>query len=200
MNDIRLTTVPFPLAVHGVPAAPPRVDGDRLELRAGQENDWFIDPGGRPPVDNAPAVLGRPDGDFQLSAHVEAELAATFDAGALVLRAGDRAWAKLALERSPEGLATVVSVVTRDRSDDCNSFAVDGPSLWLRVARIGEACAFHVSTDGSRWQLIRHFSIAGWEPLDVGFLAQSPTGAGCTAQFADVRYAAETLADIRDGS
>jgi regulation of enolase protein 1 (concanavalin A-like superfamily) len=171
-----------------------------LELRAGSESDWFVDPGGRPPRDDAPALLGRPDGDFQLSAHVEAELAATFDAGALVLRAGGRAWAKLALERSPEGLATVVSVVTRERSDDCNSFAVDGSSLWLRVSRIGEACALHVSTDGSRWQLIRHFSIAGWEPLDAGFLAQSPTGPGCVARFAGVRYAAETLADIRDGS
>ena len=53
----------------------------------------------------------------------------------------------------------VVSVVTRGVSDDCNSFVVDGASVWLRVARVGSAFAFHASTDGSNWSFIRHFAL-----------------------------------------
>jgi uncharacterized protein len=73
-------------------------------------------------------------------------------------------------------------------------------SVWLRVARIGEACALHASADGDRWDLVRHFALEAPGSLAAGFLAQSPTGEGCTATFDDVRFAARTLADLRDGS
>lgn len=92
----------------------------------------------------------------------------------------------------------VVSVVTRGVSDDANAFVVDGREVWLRIARIGAAYVFHASTDGKFWQFVRHFALPG-EPV-VGFVVQSPTGEGCTATFADVRFAAERLADLRGGA
>src|SRR5262249_6707836 len=128
-------------------------------LVAGPRTDLFCPPDGGPPTLNAPALLtSLGEGDFVLSAQIEAELRATFDAGALVLWQGDRTWAKLALERSPGGRPTVVTVVTRGRSDDCNSVALDAPSAHLRVARIDDAFAFHLHMEGS-WELIRHFAL-----------------------------------------
>jgi uncharacterized protein len=76
--------------------------------------------------------------------------------------------------------------VTRDTSDDCNSFEVDGGTLWLRITRTGAASAFHASTDGTWWRLLRYFSLGlSLDPglVRVGFLAQSPTGEGCAAAF-----------------
>jgi hypothetical protein len=35
--------------------------------------------------------------------------------------------------------------------------------------------------------------------VEVGFLAQSPTGAGCTAIFEQIAYLPERLADLRGG-
>jgi regulation of enolase protein 1 (concanavalin A-like superfamily) len=151
-------------------------------------------------VRNAPLLAGPADGDFQLSARVSADLRATFDAGALVLRAADDAWVKLALERSPRGGATIVSVVTRGVSDDANAWAVAGASAWLRISRIGATCVLHASDDGARWDLVRHCAFDAPPRVNAGFLAQSPTGDGCTATFADVRFAATTLAELRDGS
>ena len=58
-------------------------------------------------------------------------------------------WAKLCFEYSPQREPMVVSVVTRGLSDDCNSFVVDGATVWLRIARVGSAFAFHASTDGA---------------------------------------------------
>jgi uncharacterized protein len=175
------------------PQSPVRID-------AGPRTDLFVDPGGEAPVLNAPMMLGGTRGDFRLSARVSADLKATFDAGALLLHADDRTWVKLALERSPQGEAMIVSVVTRGRSDDSNGAVVAGGSVWLRVARLGGACALHASGDGERWDLVRHFAFDEPDGLAAGFLAQSPTGEGCTATFDDVRYLAGRLGDLRDGS
>jgi hypothetical protein len=172
-----------------------------LELAAGPRTDWFVDPGGgAPPVANAPALVGAPSGDFLLSARVAVEFASVFDAAALVLFFHERAWAKLCLEYSPQHEPMIVSVVTRELSDDCNSFVVEGNSAWLRVARIGRKFAFHASTDGSAWGLVRVFALEPGGELLAGFEAQSPLGEGCTASFTDIRYERRTLADIRSGA
>jgi uncharacterized protein len=134
-----------------------------------------------------------------LAARVDVRFAATFDAGALVLWGDERRWAKLCLEYSPQQKATIVSVVTRATSDDCNSTVCDGDGAWLRVARIGNACAFHCSMDGRRWDFVRHFRLDGAGELEVGFEAQSPLGEGCAATFSEIRFEAVTLGDLRSG-
>jgi len=172
---------------------------EQYELVAGPQTDLFCPPDGGPPTLNAPLLLADPpEEDFVLSARVEAELRATFDAGALLLWHDERTWAKLALELSPEGRPTVVTVVTRGRSDDCNSVVLDDANAHLRLARIGDAFAFHLHAEG-RWQLVRHFSLDGAR-VHAGFLAQSPTGRGCTARFRQVRFESRRLDDIRDGT
>jgi regulation of enolase protein 1 (concanavalin A-like superfamily) len=173
--------------------------GDSVELVAGPGTDLFRPPDGGRPTLNAPALLASVhDGDFVLSAHVEAELQATFDAGALLLWQDEATWAKLALELSPERRPTVVTVVTRGRSDDCNSVAVDRPRAHLRLARIDDAFAFHLHAAG-RWHLVRHFFL-GTGSVRAGFLAQSPTGRGCTVRFRQVRAEGRRLDDVRDGT
>jgi regulation of enolase protein 1 (concanavalin A-like superfamily) len=117
-----------------------------------------------------------------------------------VLHAADHSWVKLALERSPQGRAMVVSVVTDGLSDDANGRVVEGGAVWLRISRIAAACALHASDDGVRWDLVRHFAFAAPDGLTAGFLAQSPTGDGCAATFDGFEYVAQTLADLRDGS
>jgi regulation of enolase protein 1 (concanavalin A-like superfamily) len=171
-----------------------------LHIVAGPRTDLFLDPAGRPAQLGAPRLTAAVEGDFQLSAYVKPALEATFDAGALVLYAADHTWVKLALERSPQGQAMVVSVVTRGLSDDANGRVVTGDGHWLRVSRIGPTCALHASDDGVRWDLVRHFAFAAPDGLEAGFLAQSPTGEGCAVTFDSLDFAAETPADLRDGS
>jgi uncharacterized protein len=177
-----------------------RLEHESVELTAGAATDWFIDPGGSSPILNAPALVGSPTGDFLLSARVAVEFDSTFDAGALVLFGDQNLWAKLCFERSPQREPMVVSVVTRAVSDDCNSFVVEVDHVWLRVSRIGPAFAFHAANDGTTWKLVRHFALPGTDELRVGFEAQSPLGAGCTASFTEIRYETRTLSDLRDGA
>jgi regulation of enolase protein 1 (concanavalin A-like superfamily) len=196
---VDLPELPMPLAWLREPEAWSS-DGGALTIGAGGRTDWFVDPGGAESVLDAPALIGLPpDRDFTLAARVRVDAAATFDAGVLFVHADDRTWAKLCLERSPQGELMIVSVVTRGVSDDCNSQPCDGGEAWLRVARLGEAFAFHASAVGERWELVRYFALAPNE-VSVGFEAQSPTGAGCIATFAEISYEGRRLADLRDGS
>jgi regulation of enolase protein 1 (concanavalin A-like superfamily) len=170
-----------------------------IELVAAERTDLFCPPDGGPPTVNAPALLAEPCGDdFVLSTSIEVELRSTFDAGALLLWRDEQTWAKLAVELSPERRATIVTVVTDARSDDCNSTVLDRPGAYVRLARIGDAFAFHLHS-ADRWNLIRHFSL-GEATFRPGFLAQSPTGQGCTARFRHTRFEARRLGDLRDGT
>jgi uncharacterized protein len=194
-------------AIPGVPAsfhwlgtpADATLDGGALSFAAGEETDWFIDPGSGEVTLNAPALVAPVAGDFTLSARVEALMQSTFDAGALVLWQSERTWAKLAFEFSPAREAMVVSVVTRGESDDCNSMVVNSPEVWLRIAALGGAHAFHASTNGHDWQFVRHFRLSATGAAEVGFEAQSPFGKGCRASFSQIEHAERTLADLRNG-
>jgi len=200
-ND-RVTFTAMPMPLRWV-ARPVRwsAAGSTLSLEAGARTDLFVDPSGElDPVLDAPALVGETTGDYVLSARVGVGFAATFDAGALLLYAGEQAWAKLCLEYSPQREPMIVSVVTRDGSDDANGFVVEGDEAWLRIARLGRAFAFHASIDGWEWRLIRHFTLGSDVDPAVGFEAQSPTGEGCTARFEQVRFEPARLGDLRDGS
>ncbi|HEX9065028.1 MAG TPA: DUF1349 domain-containing protein [Streptosporangiaceae bacterium] len=198
---LTLPWLPFPLAAEGHPACEYRILAGALELTSAAGTDLFIDPAGAGQPPDAGRLLGPPPpGDFTLSARVSVGFGSTFDAGVLLVHAGERRWAKLCFELSPQLRPTAVTVVTRDTSDDCNSFEVTGDTLWLRICRSGQAWAFHASTDGSWWRLLRYFGLDGPDPVRVGFLAQSPGGPGCTATFAAITFRPGAPSDLRDGS
>jgi hypothetical protein len=199
MDGERIDAMPMPMRWLA-PAARWRADGSTLELAAFPRTDWFVDPSGaREPMLDGAALVGDAVGDFLLSARVTVGFAATFDAGVLLLHVSDTVWAKLCFEFSPQKEPMVVSVVTRGTSDDANGFVVDGYTVWLRIARMGRAFAFHASTDGAEWKLIRHFTLGEVEPA-VGFEAQSPIGEGCDVRFDEIQFEQRTLRDLRDGS
>jgi regulation of enolase protein 1 (concanavalin A-like superfamily) len=183
-------------------------DPSTLIGTAGPRTDLFRDPQTGTATSNAPRLLSAaPAGDFQLSARVEVGFGSTYDAGVLLLWAGEDTWAKLCFELSPQGQPMIVSVVTIGRSDDANGFIVDGPTVWLRISGLRGAYAFHASTDGEWWHLIRHFTLsqAGARldddtvSAEVGFEVQSPLGEGCGATFTQIAYRAHSLNDLRDG-
>ena len=171
-----------------------------LTIDAGPRTDWFIDPGTGVSTRSAPALLMPAPGTWQLAAFVSAAHRATFDAGVVFVYAGAETWAKLCLERSPQGDVMVVSVATRGVSDDCNSLSVDDRGLHLRVSRLETAFAFHCSDDGTEWRLVRYFGLGAVEEVEVGFIAQSPTGEGCTATFRQITFRPELLTDLRSGA
>jgi uncharacterized protein len=199
--ELTVPGLPFPLTAEGHPPCEHRIHDEALLLMAAPRTDMFVDPADPGDGHDAGRLVGLPPtGDFTLAARVSVDFTTTYDAGVLLLHADLRRWAKLCFELSPQHHPMAVTVVTRGTSDDCNSFEVAGRSLWLRITRTGPAWAFHASTDGNWWQLLRYFSLEASDEVKVGFLAQSPTGDGCTASFDHIAWRPGALADLRDGS
>jgi len=202
VTDLLLPGVPFPFESSGTPACQASMASGALTLTSGPKSDMFIDPAGdegaRPDAGRWTGLPG--EDDFTFSARVTVGFASAFDAGVLLLYLSERRWAKLCYEFSPQRKPTAVTVVTHGTSDDSNSFETAGGPLWLRITRSGRAWAFHASVNGSYWQLLRYFTLGEASGARVGFLAQSPTGAGCTAIFDSVTYKPGAPADLRDGT
>jgi regulation of enolase protein 1 (concanavalin A-like superfamily) len=173
---------------------------DHVHVEAIAGTDAFVSPDGQTAIDRLPgARLALPDGPCALSVHVEPVLAATYDAGALMLRTDQGKWAKLAFELSPQGRRTAVSVVTNDCSDDANGPTFPSDGLFLRIYRQENLTAFHISEDGQTWDLLRLFRLNGGAAT-IDLIAQSPTGKGCEARFTQLRLVEGEIADLRDGS
>lgn len=68
------------------------------------------------------------------------------------------------------------------------------------AARLGQAFAFHASTDGQSWLVRYSFALEQGVDPRVGFLAQSPRGGGCSVRFAEIAFRPGRLGDIRSGA
>jgi regulation of enolase protein 1 (concanavalin A-like superfamily) len=201
MNPVSLKSIPGNITWKNEPVFARATTGNSLDITAGPESDWFHNPGGSAVTNNAPVALFTPSGEnFILSAKVTVAFKYTFDAGVLFTYVKDDTWAKLCFEYSPQNEAMVVSVVTRGRSDDCNSTVIGSNSVYLRIYRQVNAIAFHYSTDGQSWHFVRYFTIGDLSDMKVGFAAQSPVGRECSVHFSDIDFRYANITDLRDGT
>jgi regulation of enolase protein 1 (concanavalin A-like superfamily) len=167
-----------------------------LTISSSAKTDWFVDPFDGTVAKSAPILLFTPGADYVLSARVSVTFATKWDAGALMVWGDDHHWAKLSFEFSPDGKPTLVTVVTRGLSDDCNSMHLPGDSVYLRVAKSGKTYVFYFSTDGKSWEILRTFSLDTELPVHVGFESQSPAGPGAVAKFSAITYDPRRIENI----
>lgn len=104
-------------------------------------------------------------------------------------------WIKFCFEKDYTGARRVVSVVTKDISDDCNSVAISGDLVYYKVAKAANVITLYYSLDNRKWFLVRHLQFNNKKDLKIGFLAQSPTGKQCTVQFSAIKYEAMKIKD-----
>jgi regulation of enolase protein 1 (concanavalin A-like superfamily) len=199
-EQVEIPRIPVSLRWDGGLASSYLPQDGGLVIDAGPATDLFISPQRTAEALDAPRLLAYAQGDFLLSVRVKVGLARPHDAGGLLVWLNDRAWAKLGLEMSAQEEPETVSLVTRGTSDRASGFVVTGDHVWLRIARVGAAYAFHASLEGEYWRLIRHFALYASGAPSYGFFAQSPTGAGCSATFDRIRFEPRRLAQLLDGS
>lgn len=197
-DRISIPGIPADLGWKNVPVRS-AIEGNKLSIQAGKSTDWYISPLDRKQSATAPILLFEPARDFVLIAKVTVDFRTQWDAGALFVYSDEKAWAKFAFENSIENKPTIVTVVTRAVSDDCNSWSISGNSVWLKIARIGETFGLYASEDGRKWQMVRVFTFGTVRRLQVGFEAQSPVGTGATAVFSDISYNEKRISNIFSG-
>jgi len=185
--------VPGPLVWQNAPRDWKPGPASSLTITAGKETDWFVSPMDGARRDNSPRLFFKPADDFVLSARVTVDFRAQWDAGVLVLYVNDATFAKLCFEMTAEKQPSIVSVVTKTTSDDNNSIAIRSTSVYLKIAKAGQAVFFYASEDGQTWKIIRAFSFGPGVDVRAGFSSQSPVGDHCTTTFDQITYQAKRV-------
>jgi uncharacterized protein len=171
-----------------------------LTIKAGQKTDWFISPIDGQVSATSPIVLFPVARDFSFSAKVTVDFRAQWDAGVLAVYADEKNWVKFCFEKTVEQKPSIVSVVTRGLSDDATAMPIEGNSVYMKIAKSGQAIFLYYSTDAKKWTVVRALSLGpASQPLQIGFSAQSPVGSGSTTTFTDVHYKPTAVANLWAG-
>jgi regulation of enolase protein 1 (concanavalin A-like superfamily) len=193
-QELKISSIPHQLYWNNDPKSF-SIKSDVFTIVAGGKTDMFRDPNVTYNTDNAPKLMFRPDENFVLSTAIEHSFSSKWDGGAIVLRADSINWVKFCFEKDYTGARRVVSVVTKDISDDCNSVEILANKVHYKIAKADNVITLYYSTNGSKWFLVRHFQFNAEGPYELGFLAQSPTGKSCTVTFSDIRYSNKKIKD-----
>lgn len=167
-----------------------------LVIAAPPIGDFFIDPAGGNTKASAPFLYTVIKGDFHIVTRVSVDMRQTYDSGCLMVMSDESNWAKLCFEFF-DNEPSILSVVTRNTSDDCISGSAGTDRPYLRIARSGACFAFHYSVDGTHWKLARYFGMDIGDELKVGVVAQSPIGDGTHAAFEHLIIGTNGAGDIR---
>lgn len=170
-------------------------DKNSLTIFSGEKTDMFRDPNVTYNTDNAPKLLFKADSNFVFTAAIEHAFISKWDGGALVLKADSLNWVKCCFEKDYTGARRIVTVVTKGISDDCNSVKLSSNKVYFKIAKADNVITIYYSEKGKNWYLIRHFTFDSSQDLQVGLLAQSPTGKDCQVKFSELKYQAKKIKD-----
>jgi uncharacterized protein len=193
-DSLKISTIPYSLHWQNTPLSY-AIQGDSLTIVAGAKTDMFRDPNVTYNTNNAPQLLFRADSNFVLSASIQHSFLNKWDGGAIVLFQDSLNWIKFCFEKDYTGAKRVVSVVTKNTSDDCNSVEIKTNRVFYKVAKADNVITLYYSSDNKTWFLIRHLQMDNMKDLQIGFLAQSPTGERCTVKISKIKYQAKKIGD-----
>jgi regulation of enolase protein 1 (concanavalin A-like superfamily) len=197
-DSISLPSIPGKLYWNILPVKS-MVKGNSVTIVAGEKTDMFRDPNVSYNTDNAPKLMFRPGENFVLTVSIEHSFTSKWDGGAIVIRGDSLNWVKFCYEKDYTGARRVVSVVTKNISDDCNSVSVNTNKVYYKVAKADNVITLYYGTDGKNWFLVRHLQFDLQPGFELGFLAQSPTGKSCTVKFSDITYSTRKIKDPYTG-
>lgn len=193
-DNLKINSIPYTLQWDNQPLSY-KIHNDILTILAGPKTDMFRDPNVTYNTDNAPKLLFTADSNFVFSTSIEHSFSNKWDGGAIVLIQDSLNWVKFCFEKDYTGARRVVSVVTKDISDDCNSVEIKSNKVFYKVAKADNVITLYYSEDNKKWFLVRHLQFNSSKNFKVGFLAQSPTGTKCEVKFSEIKYQIKKIKD-----
>jgi uncharacterized protein len=193
-DSVTVKGIPYKLAWQNKPLSFTKLPNG-FSIVAGEKTDMFRDPNVTYNTDNAPKLMFKPDDDFVLMVAIEHGFSTKWDGGAIVLKADSINWIKFCFEKDYTGKRRVVTVVTKNISDDCNSAEINSNRIFYKIAKADNVITMYYSLDGKQWLLVRHLQFDTPNGFEAGFLAQSPLGKKCRVKFTNISYQAKKIKD-----
>lgn len=172
----------------------------KLSILAPSESDFFNNPEDGKVTGTAPFLYTEVEGDFVAIAKVQPDFSAMWNAAALMVYWDSQYWIKFAFENSDATGPGIVSVVTREVSDDANGVILDASNaIWLKLVRKGNLYSMLWSGDGKIYKMARLAAMPEKKIIKVGIEAQCPVGSDATHQFSHFSLEDKTVSDVRKG-
>ena len=168
-------------------------EGDKIGIYATGQSDFFNS------KCNAPYYYTEVEGNFVMKVKVSHDFTDTYDSSSIMVMKDLQTWAKACFELTDFGTHAVVSVVTKNDSDDANGCNISGNEVWLQITRVDRTFAFHYSTDGVHFYMMRVFRLPVEDSVKVGLLAQAPVGNGGNRYYEHLTIERKTVRNIRKG-
>ena len=133
--------------------------GGGIRVAVPAVTDYFRDPAGEKTKDNGPYLWRDVTGDFVARAPRASHVRRPVRRGGILVRQDEERWAKLCFESTNFGTTAVISVVTRDLSDDANGVDLTALDVWLQICRAGDVVGMQYALDGKSWRKVRRFHL-----------------------------------------
>ena len=150
-----------------------------LFITVGPKTDFFHDPFTNSRMSNAPFLYKEVQGDFVATAVVKPDFTDLWNAMSLMVHVDSMNWIKFAFENSDATGKGIVSLVTKNHSDDANGPILnDAEMVWLKIARLKNCYSLHWSLDGHHFYMARLAAMPHSDTVKIGIEAQCPDGEG----------------------
>ena len=176
------------------------IENGRLKITAEKETDFFNNPEDNNKTSTAPVLFEEIKGDFVATALVRPDFTSLWNAVALMVHIDNDNWIKFAFENSDATGKSIVSVVTKNVSDDANGVILNNQDrIWLKLVRKGNIYSMLWSENGKDFKMTRLCAMPQVDSVKIGIEAQSPVGESATHEIDYFEIARTQVKDLRKG-
>ena len=202
--QVKVGDLTFTHALNGADTCVSVREDGKLESRAKEGDDFFIDPNkGKLTNQSLPILLKEVDNTkpFTLQAKVTPEFTkeGLYNAADLFVYANDTLWQKLAFEQDEYGNHRVVSVRTKGTSDDNNHDKQTASTIYLKISSDTHTIASYYSLDKKAWHMVRLYKNYYPAKLYLGIASQCPQKGACKSIYEELELNQNSVSDFRMG-
>ena len=177
-----------------------QIENGTLKVVAKKETDFFNNPEDMKKVSTAPLLFKEINGDFVAKALVRPDFTSLWNAVALMVHIDNDNWIKFAFENSDATGKSIVSVVTKNVSDDANGVILnDQDQIWLKLVRKGNIFSMLWSINGRDFKMARLSAMPKIDSVKIGIEFQSPVGESAAHRIEYFKIEKITVQDLRKG-
>ena len=176
------------------------IESGSIKVLAGKETDFFNNPEDETITSTAPFLYKVVEGNFVATALVRPDFSSLWNAAALMVHIDNSSWIKFAFENSDATGKSIVSVVTKNVSDDANGAILnDEDQIWLKLIRKENVYSMLWSIDGKDYKMTRLSAMPYVDSVKIGIEVQSPVGESATHFIDYFEVVKTTVKDLRQG-
>ena len=177
-----------------------KIENGILTIEALKGTDFFNNPVDQKVTATAPFLYKEIKGDFEATALVKPDFSSMWNAVSLMVHIDEDNWMKFAFENSDATGKSIVTVVTKEFSDDANGVILETQEqVWLKLIRKNNVYAMHWSIDGDDFKMARLTAMNYNGSVKIGVEAQCPVGGSATHEILQFEVVEKTVEDLRKG-